>query len=124
MHKILFHCLAGGSLLVAGAAQAQTTSTGDAVVKPAAPAPAKAPAVDAPATVSVTAERPTGRIDGRRLGRCWCGGLDDGVAGGGGLRLGGAGNEQAAARQAMEKDFMHGTKKVIGTLRMRRYAAA
>jgi hypothetical protein len=40
-----------------------TTTTGDAVVKPAAPAPAKAPAVDAPATVSVTAERPTGRID-------------------------------------------------------------
>jgi len=42
MHKILFHCLAGGSLLVAGASQAQTTTTGDAVVKPA-PVSAKRP---------------------------------------------------------------------------------
>ncbi len=64
MHKILFHCLAGGSLLVSGAAVQAQTGTGDTVVKPApAPVSAKVPAIDAPVSVSVTAERPTGRID-------------------------------------------------------------
>ncbi|MEG1118455.1 MAG: TonB-dependent receptor, partial [Janthinobacterium sp.] len=64
MHKLLFHCLAGGSLLVSGAAVQAQTVNGDTVVKPApAPAPAKAPAAESPPSVSVTAERPTGRID-------------------------------------------------------------
>src|SRR5450830_2136901 len=65
MHKILFHCLAGSSLLVSGAFVQEQTVTGDTAIKPApAPAPvsAKAPATDTP-SVSVTAERPTGRID-------------------------------------------------------------
>ncbi|MEG1329743.1 MAG: TonB-dependent receptor plug domain-containing protein, partial [Janthinobacterium sp.] len=62
MHKLFFHCLAGSSLLVSGTAVQAQTVPGDTVVKPA-PASAKAPAADAPPSVSVTAERPTGRID-------------------------------------------------------------
>ncbi len=65
MHKILFHCLAGSSLLVSGAFVQAQTVTGDTVVKPA-PAPRqyrprRRPPI--PRSVSVTAERPTGRID-------------------------------------------------------------
>ncbi|MEM8515861.1 TonB-dependent receptor [Janthinobacterium sp. CAN_S7] len=60
MHTNLFHCLAGASLLVAGSAVQAQTVTSDAIVKP---VPAKAPAIDASPSVSVTAERPTGRID-------------------------------------------------------------
>ena len=53
MYKILFHCLAGGSLLVSGAAVQAQTGTGDTVVKPApAPVSAKVPAIDAPVSVS------------------------------------------------------------------------
>lgn len=46
--------------MVSGACVQAQTVTGDTGVKP---APAKVPAIDAPPSVSVTAERPTGRID-------------------------------------------------------------
>ena len=64
MQKIVLCCLAGGSLLsVNTAVQAQT----QAVVTAATPAKAvplaKVPAADTTPSVSVTAERPTGRID-------------------------------------------------------------
>ena len=69
MQKIVFCCIAGGSLLYANTAvQAQTQApAADAVVK-ATPASKTVPvareaAADTTPSVSVTAERPTGRID-------------------------------------------------------------
>ena len=66
MHTLLFHCLAGSSLLVASAAvQAQTPATGETVVKPA-PAPAPTQKPKAPSTTATITGTSTGTESGER----------------------------------------------------------